>query len=142
MRARGAGRCCTAGADDIRWRCSVGLLLCPRAGLACCAHTLAWPAHPPDTAGGWCIEWAGEEQRGHPAWLPPAVLVLTAAFASLDHERAARQPLGLFNRLRAAAATTRSRPAEEGRGGGGGSTAAAEGWRAWLGSWKRFHGVR
>eukprot|EP00887_Chlorella_sp_A99_P000259 scaffold13.g259.t1 len=51
--------------------------------------------------GGWAVEWGGERQRAHPAWLDPAVFVLACAFDSLDYERAAQQPQGLFGRLRA-----------------------------------------
>lgn len=83
--------------------------------------------------GGWCLEWAGKEQEGHPAWLHPAVFVLTAAFDSLDHERASRQPMGLFGRLRSAAATEAASAAGQG-------TEGAARWRSWLGSALRFHG--
>lgn len=50
--------------------------------------------------GGWFISWAGEAQKHHPAWLDPAVLTLVAALDTLDHEAAAQQPQGLFNRVR------------------------------------------
>lgn len=86
-------------------------------------------AHTHDI-GGWCLEWAGHSQSEHPAWLHPSVLVLTAAFDSLDHERQGRQPLGLFARIRAAAAAA---AAGEEQGG-------AAGWRGWARSMMRFHG--
>lgn len=93
----------------------------------------AWPllTH----AGGWCLEWAGDAHRGHPAWLDPAVFVLTAAFDTLDSERAARQPLGLFSRLRAARAA-----AAAGGGEGDAAQAQEQGWRGWWKSALRFHG--
>jgi hypothetical protein len=60
------------------------------------------------------------------------VFVLTAAFDTLDNERRGRQPLGLFGRIRAAAATQpgpEREAAERGRG-----------WRSWARSVLRFHG--
>ena len=90
----------------------------------------------------WYLEWHGEEQRGHPAALHPAVYVLTAAFDSLDSERAARQPLGLFGRLRTAKAARKDGGAAEG------GTAAAQqaeqrgGWRKVVAEVLRFHGVK
>ena len=83
------------------------------------------------------LEWHGAAQRNHPAALHPAVFVLTAAFDSLDHERAARTPLGLFARLRAARAAA--------AGSGGEPAGEAEhrgGWRGWLAGALRFHGRR
>lgn len=32
----------------------------------------------PCHAGGWCLEWAGDAHKGHPAWLDPAVFVLVS----------------------------------------------------------------
>ena len=63
--------------------------------------------------------------------IPSAVFVLPAAMDSLDHERAARQPLGLFGRLRA------EREAEQ---AGAAAAEASSGWRGWVGSMLRFHG--
>ncbi|PRW20219.1 chaperone -domain-containing [Chlorella sorokiniana] len=85
--------------------------------------------------GGWCLEWAGDAHKGHPAWLDPAVFVLTAAFDTLDSERAARQPLGLFSRLRAARAAAAAGSGEEGA-----TEAQEQGWRGWWKSALRFHG--
>lgn len=79
--------------------------------------------------GGWCFEWAGHKQHTHPAWLHPTVLVLVAAFDSLDHEQQGRQPLGLFARVKVAVAAQRAGQAE-----------APSGWRGWLSSVLRFHG--
>ncbi|KAL4420845.1 hypothetical protein ABPG75_010501 [Micractinium tetrahymenae] len=81
--------------------------------------------------GGWYLEWAGREQAGHPAALHPAVFVLIAAVDSLDHGRAARQPLGLFGRLRAERAAGQPEGAAVEAGGG---------WRGWVASVLRFHG--
>ncbi|KAL4857519.1 Chaperone protein DnaJ [Chlorella vulgaris] len=85
-------------------------------------------AHSHDI-GGWCFEWAGHKRHTHAAWLHPTVLVLVAAFDSLDHERQGRQPLGLFARVKAAVAAQRAGRAE-----------APSGWRGWLSSALRFHG--
>ena len=102
--------------------------------LAACASNCTLLCCPP--AGGWCLEWAGDARKGHPAWLHPAVFVLTAAFDTLDHERAARQPLGLFARLRAAKAAAAAAGGEE----GGSAAAQEQGWRGWWRSVLRFHG--
>ena len=113
---------------------------CPPACLPACltnpTHLLyALPAPTSaSAAGGWSLEWAGQAQRDHPAWLHPAVLVLTAAFDSLDNERAARQPLGLFGRLRAGTAAGAAGEAGEG------AERQGAGWRGWLASALRFHG--
>jgi hypothetical protein len=77
-----------------------------------------WPFSPRSydhDVGGWVVEWAGHELEGAggTSWLHPHVLVLVAAFDSLDHERAGRRPDGLFARLRAG-----------GGGGGGGGLCA------------------
>ncbi len=63
------------------------------------------------------------------------MFVLTAAFDTLDSERAARQPLGLFSCLRAARAAG---AADEGEGGV--AEAKEQGWRGWWQSALRFHG--
>lgn len=57
-------------------------------------------------SGSWVLEWEGDDARDRPGWLPPAVFVLVAGFASLDLEarrlaRRRRRP-GSAGRLRAA----------------------------------------
>ena len=115
-------------ADRVSGPLNQGMLLSRRAPIC-----FAWPL--PTHAGGWCLEWAGDAHKGHPAWLDPAVFVLTAAFDTLDSERAARQPLGLFSRLRAAQAA-----AAAGDGEGDAAQAQEQGWRGWWKSALRFHG--
>lgn len=63
-------------------------------------HPCPFAPTPPSCAGGWYVEWAGHEASEHPAWLDPAVCVLSAGFDTLDYERARRQPQGLFGRVR------------------------------------------
>ena len=50
--------------------------------------------------GGWFISWAGEKLKNHPGWVHPSVLTLVAALDTLDHEAAAQQPQGLFQRVK------------------------------------------
>ena len=73
---------------------------CRRAWLPPSAVWLFAPRSYSHDIGGWYVEWVGERCRQHPAWLHPAVIVLAAAFDTLDHERAQRQPRGLFGWLR------------------------------------------
>ena len=120
-------------ATGLRTRRPSRLVVC-RARRAWLPPSSLWlfrPLSHEHDVGGWYLEWAGREQEAHPAALHPAVFVLTAAMDSLDHERAARQPLGLFGRLRA------EREAEQ---AGAAAAEASSGWRGWVGSMLRFHG--
>ncbi|KAL4451255.1 hypothetical protein ABPG77_009327 [Micractinium sp. CCAP 211/92] len=121
------------GATGLRTRRPSRLVVC-RARRAWLPPSSLWlfrPLSHQHDVGGWYLEWAGREQEGHPAALHPAVFVLTAAMDSLDHERAARQPLGLFARLRAEREAGQAGAATAGVGGG---------WRGWVGTMLRFHG--
>lgn len=102
---------------------------CRRAWLPPSAVWLFPPRSTAHDIGGWYFEWSGYDAAGHPAWLDPAVFVLTAAFDSLQREEERLRGEEVVQGRRPWERTIR-RPVQQG------------GLKAWLKDMLAFHGVR